>query len=73
MDPAAPTMEQPMIARLTAPTMVEPSVTRPTLPGGGLHDDGDPGVEEVWGAAATSSSLAGVSTKPVGDALSSAV
>ena len=71
MDPVAPTVEQPMVARPTAPTTEEPSATRPTSPGGGLHDKGDPGVKEMLGAAATSSGLAGASMEPVGDAPSS--
>ena len=72
MDLVAPTVEQPTVARPTAPTTEEPLAIGPTLPSGGLHDEGNLGVEEVWGAAATSSGLAGVSTEPAGDAPSSA-
>ena len=71
MDLAAPTMEQPMIARLTDPTMEEPSTTGLTSPGGELYDESDPSVEEVWGVAATSSGLAGASMETAGDAPSS--
>ena len=51
--------------------MEEPSTTGLTSPDGGLHDEGNPGVEEAWDAVATSSGLAGVGTEPVGDAPSS--
>ena len=61
-----------MVARLMVPTTEEPSAIGPTLPGGGLHDEGNLGVEEVWGVATTSSGLAEVSTEPAGDAPSSA-
>ena len=72
VDPVAPTVEQPMVVELTASTMEESSTTGPTLPGGGLHDEGDPSVEEAWDATTTSSGLAGVGTEPAGDASSSA-
>ena len=52
--------------------MGEPSIAGPASPGDGLHDDGDPSVEEIRDAAATSSGLAGVGTEPMGDAPSSA-
>lgn len=71
-DQATPTIEQPTIARPTTPTMEEPLATGPTLPSGGLHDEGDRGVEEVWGVAAMSSGLARVGMDPAGDAPSSA-
>ena len=53
--------------------MEEPSTTGLTSPGGGLHDEGDPSVEEAWDAMATLSDLAGAGMKPAGDTLSSAV
>ena len=59
-------------ANPVAPTMEEPSTTRPTSPGGGLHEKGDPTVEEVWDVLATSSGLAEAGTEPAGDAPSSA-
>ena len=61
-----------MVARLTAPTMEEPSATRLTSSGGGLLDEGDPSVEDVWGAAVMSRGLAGASMELAGDASSSA-
>ena len=67
MDPVAPTVEQPMVARPTAPTIEEPLATRLTSPSDGLHDEGNHGVEEVWDAAVTSSGLVGVGMEPVGD------
>ena len=72
MDLVAPTTKQPAVAWPTTPTTKEPSATGPTLPGGGLHDEGNLGVEEVWGVAMTSSDLAEVSMEPAGDAPSSA-
>ena len=70
-DPVAPNMEQPMVAEPTTPTMEEPSTTRPTSPGEGLHDKGDPSVEEAWDVATTSSGLVGAGTELAGDAPSS--
>jgi len=70
-DSVAPTMEQPTVVELTAPTMEEPTTTGPTSPSGGLHDEGDPSVEEAWDAAATSSGLTEAGTELAGDALSS--
>ena len=67
VDPVAPTVEQLTVVESTALTMEECSTTRPTSPGSGLHDEGDPSVEEVWDAVAMSSGLAGASTKPTGD------
>ena len=52
----------------TIPTMGEPSIAGPPSPGGGLHNEGNPGAEEIWGAATMSSGLAGASTEPAGDA-----
>jgi len=52
--------------------MEEPSTTGLTLPGGGLHDAADPGVEEVWDAMMMSSGLAEAGMEPTGDAPSSA-
>ena len=51
--------------------MGEPSTTGPTSAGGGLHDDGDPGMEEMWDATMMSSSLVGANMLPTGDVLSS--
>ena len=53
--------------------MGEPSTTRLASHDGGLHDNGNPGAEEMWDAAATSSSLVGANMEPTGDMLSSAV
>ena len=61
-----------MVAEPTTPTMEVPSITRPTSPGGGLHDEGDPSVEEAWDAMVMSSGLAGAGTEPTGDTPSSA-
>ena len=52
--------------------MGEPSIAGPTSLGGGLHDEGDPSVEEMWGVAATSSALTEASMEPASDAPSSA-
>ena len=60
--------EQSTAARLTDPTTGEPSTAGPPSPGCGLHNEGNPSAEEIWGAATMSSGLAGASTKPVGDA-----
>jgi len=69
-DLVAPASEQSTATGLTGPTMGEPSTAGPASPSGGLHDEGDPGAEEMWSAAATSSGLDGASTEPTGDALS---
>ena len=42
-------------------------------PGDGLHNEGDPGAEEMWGAMASSSGLARESMEPTGDVPSSVV
>ena len=68
VDPVAPTSEQSIAIGPTGPTMGEPSTAGPASPGSGLHDEGDPGAEEMWGVAAMSSGLAGASTEPTGDA-----
>ena len=47
--------------------MGEPSTVGPTSPGGGLHDEGDPGAEEIQDAVATSSGLARATMEPAGD------
>ena len=57
-------MEQPIVAKPTAPTMEEPSTTGPTSPSGGLHDEGDPSVEEAWDAMETWSGPTKVGTEP---------
>ena len=67
-DVVAPASEQSRAAGLTGPTIGEPSTAGPASPGSGLHDEGDPGAEEMWGVAAMSSGLAGASTEPTGDA-----
>ena len=72
MDPVAPTMEQPTVAEPTTPTMEEPTTTGPTSHGSGLHDVGDPSVEEEWDATTTLGSLGGAGTEPMGNASSSA-
>ena len=54
-----------MVAEPTAPAMEEPSTTGPISPGGGLHDEGDPGVEELSGG------LGGEGMETTGDASSS--
>ena len=51
--------------------MEEPSTTGLTSPGGGLHDEGDPNVDEAWDATVTLSGLAKAGV-PARDALSSA-
>ena len=76
IDPAdlvAPALEQSTATGPTGPTMGEPSIATLVSPGGGLHDEGDPGAEEMWGAVATSSGLARASTKLAGNASGSAV
>ena len=69
---ATPTVEQLTVVESTALTMEECSTTRPTSPGSGLHDEGDPSVEEAWDAMVTSSGLARAGTEPTGDEPSSA-
>ena len=71
IDLVTPTMEQPMVAELTTPTMEEPTTIGPTSPSGGLHDEGDAGVE-AWDVVAMSGGLGGVGMKLEGDAPSSA-
>ena len=71
-DLVAPTLEQSIAMGPTSPTTGELLTSGSASPGGGLHDEGDPGTEEMWGAAATSSGLAEASTEPAGDAPSSA-
>ena len=55
-----------MVAKPTTPTMEKPSTTEPTSPGGGLHDEGVPSVEEAWDAMVTLSGLARAGTEPAG-------
>ena len=42
------------------------------MPGGGAHDEGDPGDEGLWSAAATSADSAGAGAGAAGDAPRSA-
>ena len=72
MDLVTPTVEQLTVAEPTAPTMEEPSTTGLTSHGIGLHDEGDPDVEEAWDATMMLSGLARAGTEPAGDAPSSA-
>ena len=48
VDPVAPAVEQPAVAKPAAPAMEEPSVTGPTSPSDGAHDEGDSGDEGLW-------------------------
>ena len=71
-NPVAPAPEQSATVGLTNPTMGEPSTTGLASPSGGLHDDGDPGVEEMRDAVAMSSGLARANMELAGDMPSSA-
>ena len=71
-DPVTPTVEQPTVAEPFTSTMEEPSTTGLTSPGVGLHDEGDPDVEEAWDATMMLSGLARAGTEPTGYASSSA-
>lgn len=73
VDLVAPTSKQSTFVGVTSPTIAEPSVAGPASPGSGLHDNGDPGADEMWGAATMSTSLAAASTEPLGDVPSSAM
>ena len=72
-DPVALASEQSIAIGPTDRTMGEPSKAGPVSPGDGLHDKGNPSVEEMQDAAATSSGLVGATIEPMGDVSSSAV
>ena len=72
VDPVALASEQSIATRPTGRTTGEPSVAGPASPGGELHDESDPGAEEMEDEAATSSGLAGATMEPMGDVPSSA-
>jgi hypothetical protein len=71
-DLVAPTMGKPEVAEPAAPAVEEPPATGLTLPGGGAHDEGDPGDDEVLGATTTSADPTGAGVGVAGGALSSA-
>ena len=73
VDPVALASEQSIATRSTKPTMGEPSIAGPASPGGELHDESDPGAEEMEDEAATSSGLAGATMEPARDVPRSAV
>ena len=65
-------MEQPRAAKPAVPAIEEPPATRPTSPGGGAHDEGDPGDEGLWSATVASADPTGAEVGTAGDAPNSA-
>ena len=70
-DLVARTMEQPAVVEPAAPTMEEPLVTGLTSSGSGAHDKGDPGDEGLWSTVAMSTDPAEAEVGATGDASSS--
>lgn len=63
---------EPWLDGASAPNQDEPPSVVPTLPGGGLHEVGDPGVEGAGDAAMDSTDRVGVEKGLAGDAQNSA-
>ena len=70
-DPTIPIEEGPAASVPTAPVFEEPPTTGLTSPGGGAHDEGDPGTKEAWTMTKVSRDAARVGAETAGGAPSS--
>jgi hypothetical protein len=68
---ATPALEVAHMPEMTTPTLVEVPEAGPTSLGGGLHEEGDPGTDEMWHAA-TSADAQASTAMTTGDSTSSA-
>jgi hypothetical protein len=69
---AALASEETRMPEPTSPTMMKILEAGPTSPGGGLHEEGDPSMDEMWHAA-TSADIPTLTAMTIGDGTGGAI